>query len=257
MSNENKSKPGGPGGRSGGPGTRTDADKRTGTNTGTGSGSDSPRRSGDAGRNSGPGSGQDSSNPPASKPDANADKRTGTNTGVAGSPLGFGEGQTQAEAFVVEQAKSKGGRPKGFSPKASQEEKRAEAHSYNLVVADALADVLSGVVQTFIAPTAAMSEEQKQLITEPLVRMMDRMAPKVLDDMQKYADPALLIVGLISYGGYAMSERGKLPKRPVTVPMTENNPGAPVPPDEIPTGGPGVLAQASPEISAALGGGLP
>ena len=265
MSNAKQPKPTGPTG----PGTRTDA------NAGTkpGSGSDSPRGNGERGRpgepnhrpDRDPGAATSSAPPATGATGPNAGTRTDANAGT--KPTGSGartekvaDSQTDfGETFVIQDSKpkSKGGRPTGFSPKAAQEEKKASSHEYNLVMADAAADVIDGLVRTFIAPTAIMDPAQKKLFTEPLVRMLDRMAPKILDDMQKYADPVLLGVALVSYGGYAMSERAKMPKRPSTVPMpqqqAQGGPG-PVTLDEIPTGAE-VLAVPSQEIIGGLGGG--
>lgn len=264
MSNAKPTKSAGPAGPTG-PGTRTDA------NAGTkpGSGSDSPRGNGERGRSGQPDNGPDgkpgtatiSAQPAtgATGPGANTRPNAGTPGPGSGarSEKVVDPGADFGETFVVQDSKpkSKGGRPTGYSPKLAQEEKKASSHEYNVVFADAIADVLDGAVRTFIAPTAIMDPAQKKLFTDPLVRMLDRMAPKILDDMQKYADPVLLGVALVSYGGYAMSERAKIPKRPSTVPMPQQQQAGGVPTlDEIPTGAE-VLAVPNAEIIGGLGGG--
>lgn len=256
MSNENKQSRG-PGGRfAGGPGTRTDAN--AGTNPGTGGGSAASGRNGDGGRIDGPDSKQGQGNSPKPGPG----KRTDTNpgTGGTGAPPLSNESTAQGETFVVEQPrKNKGGRPAGFSPKAAQEEKRETMHANNVELANALVMVISGVVQTAFGQYAEMEGNEIDMIANPLVRILDRSTPKTLDQLQKYADPLMLGVGLIAYGARVVSQRPKLVK-PNVVPMT------PAAADDvlakgdfseaIPTG-PEVLAQPNGAIQTALAGGLP
>ena len=47
---------------------------------------------------------------------------------------------------------------------------------------------------------AQLLDHEKQAISEPLSRMMARMDPRILDNIEKWSDPLILLFGFMTYG---------------------------------------------------------
>lgn len=247
----------GPGGRfASGTTTRTGPATRTGPTTrpapGASGGSDSLGRGVDP---KGPPGGNRSGGPgdnPAPAADLGANRGPAADLGANRTAPLSNEGQAPGETFVILDTppKGKGGRPKGFSPKAAAAAAFEDQHKQNEELAQALVMVLSGVAQTALGSYAAMREHESELIAEPLTRVLDRMTPKRLADIQKFADPLLLAVGVFAYGARVLSERPK-----VVVPTAVTMSGEPStdPANDIPTGA--QLLTQDLGIAAQMGGG--
>lgn len=225
------------------------------------SGGTSPVRGDNARRADATGSRGSADNPTATPNNTNTARNANTNanTNTANESPTIPQSETQDETFVVidREKKNKGGRPVGFSPKSKQVEKLQNVHEQNVQLAGALVAVMNGVATSVTGFAGAhMTESESELISDPLVRILDRLTPKTLEQMQKFSDPLTLIIGLSIWGARIVAERPQRQKPPPTLPSNAYVQGETPQDVQPPTaGGDGVNAAANVIIHHALEGG--
>lgn len=133
---------------------------------------------------------------------AGASAPSGANESGAGIETGAetAAAETQ-EGFTLTQATDeiKNDRPK--RKYTTRKSARAGAISDDAALsASILIGVLDSAAQALVGEMAALTLNERNLIEEPLARIMDRLSPEVVERIQKFSDPMLLLFGLGLWG---------------------------------------------------------
>lgn len=148
--------------------------KRTGSESGTRTDASTEKRNADSG------------NPRTDEP---------AETGNAASA------QENAEGFELVAAQEIAGsdRPKRHYSKRKSARTNAISDDAALA-ASVLIGVLDSAAQAMVSADAALTLNERNLIEEPLARIMDRLSPEVTEKIQTFSDPILLAFGLGLWG---------------------------------------------------------
>lgn len=168
------------------------------------------------------------------------------------SPEIIAEGETSQTSTIppveIDRVDSKVKTPEIKTPRRIQEIKINVAEQSALVV---LA-LLDGLASMVFGPSAAMTPEEREVLSAPLARMLERLELTQSAALKTWADPALFVMGLIAWVSRITRERAKQKPKPIpeetdlTPEPEKPRAGHPVMKEEVDMG---VVLKAGPNIT--------
>jgi len=176
-------------------------------------------------------------------------KTGGTSAVKAGqaAPEVFPAGETETEDPIPETARAAPAEFPGLVNEESEPAAKPEQTYYSKKKAAAQAKetatwlllILNGAAIVAFGEDAKMSDAEREMILEPLQRIMARIDPAVNDALQKWTDPILLLFGVATWGLrlYAIAQdraddEGPPPKPRAGIPPSNGNGSKETPADD-------------------------